>query len=244
MRRASGGVGVPKVRCDLHIHTALSPCAAPEMTPKNIVNMATLAGANVIAITDHNSVRNVWAVTAAAGSKLVVVPAMEVWTREDVHMLCLFPNLMVAETFDRKVYAALPNRRGDEDLFGQQYLFDSENKIIGWEERLLLSPVELSIDDVCNEVTVLGGVVIPAHVDRTYSVITQLGFIPPHLPIGLVEVSRRGKQPEESRAYQRITNSDAHSLAALAGSIPWELDVPVTTAEGVIEALKLKIKPQ
>ena len=104
--------------------------------------------------------------------------------------------------------------------------------------------MELSIDDVCNEVTVLGGVVIPAHVDRTYSVITQLGFIPPHLPIGLVEVSRRGKQPEESRAYQRITNSDAHSLAALAGSIPWELDVPVTTAEGVIEALKLKIKPQ
>jgi len=163
---------------------------------------------------------------------------MEVWTREDVHMLCLFPSLMAAETFGHKVYAALPNRRGDVDLFGQQYLFDSDGKIVGWEERLLLSPVELSIDDVCKEVYSLGGVVIPAHIDRTYSIVTQLGFIPPHLPVGLVEVSRRGKQPPNTLAHPYVTNSDAHSLATLAGSIPWELDVAVSTAEGVIEALR------
>jgi len=29
---------------DLHIHTALSPCAAEDMTPNNIVNMAMLKG--------------------------------------------------------------------------------------------------------------------------------------------------------------------------------------------------------
>lgn len=231
---------MPKVRCDLHIHTALSPCAAPEMTPKNIINMAMLAGANVIAVTDHNSVRNSWAVGAAAGNKLVVVPGMEVWTTEDVHLLCLFPNLIAAETFDRKVYAALPKLRADTDLFGQQYLFDADSRIVGWEERLLLSPVDLDVEEVFSEVDALGGVVIPAHVDRTYSIITQLGFIPSHLKVGMVEVSKRGKQPEKARAYPFITNSDAHSLAALAGSVPWELEVSVVTVEGVIEALRAK----
>ncbi|MDP3058416.1 MAG: PHP domain-containing protein, partial [bacterium] len=58
---------MPKVRCDLHIHTALSACASAEMTPKNIVNMALLVEAQVIAITDHNTARNCYAVTKAAG---------------------------------------------------------------------------------------------------------------------------------------------------------------------------------
>jgi len=211
------------------------------MTPKNIVNMASLAGASVIAITDHNSVRNAWAVAEAAGSKLVVVPGMEAWTREDIHLLCLFPNFPAAETFDRKVYAALPNRKGDADLFGQQYLFDADSKIIGWEEKLLLTPSELTLDDICKQVDSLGGVVIPAHVDRTYSIITQLGFIPPHLPIGLIEVSRRGRQPEKTRAYPFVTNSDAHNLSNLAGSVPWVLEVDLCTAESVVDALRSKI---
>ena len=32
------------LRCDLHIHTALSPCGDMDMTPNNIVNMAQLKG--------------------------------------------------------------------------------------------------------------------------------------------------------------------------------------------------------
>lgn len=47
---------------DLHIHTALSPCASDEMTPNNIINMALIKGLDVIGITDHNSARNVKAV--------------------------------------------------------------------------------------------------------------------------------------------------------------------------------------
>lgn len=231
-----------KVLCDLHIHTALSPCAAPEMVPRNIVNMAVLAGASVIAVTDHNSVRNVWAVTQAAGDKLIVVPAMEVWTREDVHMLCLFPNSHTAEIFDHTVYQALPDRQSDIELFGQQYYFDGESKITGWEERLLLSPTMLGVEEICLQVDSLGGVVIPAHIDRTYSLIGQLGFIPENLPIGLVEVSRRGKKPEKASNYPHITNSDAHSLAALAGANPWELEVETKTVQAVVNALRLFTK--
>lgn len=228
---------MPKVRCDLHIHSALSPCASPEMTPKSIVNMALLVGAQVIAVTDHNTARNVRAVVEAAGDRLIVVPGLEVWSREDVHLLCLFSNLAVAESFDRLVFAALPSRRCDADIFGQQYLFDAESRIIGWEEKLLLSPTSLSVDEICHEVARLGGVVIPAHVDKSYGMAVQLGFVPLHLGVRVVEVSKRGKQPASTRSYPYVVNSDAHNLSTLAGSIPWELDVALSSPLGVIEAL-------
>jgi PHP family Zn ribbon phosphoesterase len=44
-----------KVFTDMHIHSALSPCADKSMTPNNIVNMALLKGLDIISVTDHNS---------------------------------------------------------------------------------------------------------------------------------------------------------------------------------------------
>ena len=44
---------------DLHIHTCLSPCGDLEMSPRNIIQKAEEKGLDVIAITDHNSTRNV-----------------------------------------------------------------------------------------------------------------------------------------------------------------------------------------
>jgi hypothetical protein len=207
------------------------------MTPRNIVNMALLVGAQVIAVTDHNTARNARAVTEAAGDRLIVVPGLEVWSREDVHILCLFPNLAVAESFDCYVFDALPSRRCDAEVFGQQYLFDAESKIIGWEDKLLLSPTSLSVDDICWEAARLGGVVIPAHVDKSYGMAVQLGFVPEHLGVRVVEVSKRGKQPASTRSYPYVVNSDAHNLSTLAGSTPWELDIALSSPLGVIMAL-------
>ena len=51
---------------DLHIHTALSPCAGDDMTPNDIVGMALLNGLDLIAITDHNSLANAQSVIAVA----------------------------------------------------------------------------------------------------------------------------------------------------------------------------------
>jgi len=231
---------VIKVRCDLHIHTALSPCANREMTPANIVNMATLAGADVIAITDHNACSNARSVTEHAGERLIVLPGLEVWTKEDVHILCLFGNLAIAENFGSEIYPRIQARRGEGDLFGQQYLFDAQSRIIGWEEQLLAAPTSIGLEELCKEVDSLGGIVIPAHVDRTYGLVAQLGFIPDYLPTKLMEVSRGRQQPAVARAYPYVTNSDAHNLAALAASVPWELDIAKRTPEGVVKALKEK----
>ena len=42
---------------DFHIHSALSPCGSNDMTPNNIINMAMIKGLDVIAVRDHNCVK-------------------------------------------------------------------------------------------------------------------------------------------------------------------------------------------
>ena len=42
---------------DLHIHSALSPCSDDDMGANNIVNMAILNGLSYVAVTDHNSLK-------------------------------------------------------------------------------------------------------------------------------------------------------------------------------------------
>ena len=58
---------------DFHIHSCLSPCGDAEMTPANIAGMASLAGLQLIALTDHNSARNCPAFFAAA-EKYGIIP--------------------------------------------------------------------------------------------------------------------------------------------------------------------------
>ena len=82
---------------DLHLHTVLSACAEIEMIPPLIVQRALALYLDVIAITDHNTADNAGAVIEAAeviaGPTLTVLPGIEVTTREEAHMLCLFDTL-------------------------------------------------------------------------------------------------------------------------------------------------------
>ena len=65
-------------RCDLHIHSCLSPCGDDEMTPANIVGMAVVNGLQIVALTDHNSSKNCPAFFAQAKAYgIVPIPGME-----------------------------------------------------------------------------------------------------------------------------------------------------------------------
>ena len=75
---------------DLHIHTALSPCAEEEMTPAAIVRQAIRKGLAIIAICDHNTAGNTIAVQEAAGKDITVIAGMEITTVEEVHVIGLF----------------------------------------------------------------------------------------------------------------------------------------------------------
>lgn len=205
---------------DLHIHTGLSPCGDKDMTPNNIVNMAIIKGLDAIAITDHNSCGNV-ASCMEVGEKngLIVIPGMELQTREDIHVICLFPFIENALAFQEEIYASLPGIKNRSDIFGEQILYDSEDNIIGYHQELLLSSSSISYDDAYKVVNELDGVFIPAHIDRSsYSVVSSLGFLPEYLPVSTVEYNswnatlKLMEQGLINKDHQYIHSSDAHYL--------------------------------
>ena len=80
--------------CDLHIHSCLSPCGDELMTPNNIAGMAMLKGLDAIAVADHNSARNLPALSkTCAAMGVLLLPAMELTTAEEAHLLSYFPTV-------------------------------------------------------------------------------------------------------------------------------------------------------
>ncbi|WP_338823496.1 hypothetical protein MHOCP_16900 [Moorella humiferrea] len=206
-------------RADLHIHTALSPCAGEEMTPPRIVAAALMAGLQLIAVTDHNSAGNIAAVQEAArGTGLIVLAGLEVQTREDVHLVCLFNSTAEALEWQSIVYQRLPAEENREEYFGCQLLLDAAGREIGREKRLLLTSVDMGLEEVVREVSGRGGVCIPAHVDRpSYGLLGHLGLIPEGLPfaameLGLLYPDEALKQFPTLAGWPLTIASDAHYL--------------------------------
>jgi PHP family Zn ribbon phosphoesterase len=209
-----------KVAVDLHIHTALSPCADKDMTPNNIVNMACLKGLDAIAITDHNSCMNVRAVMSCGEEKdLLVIPGMEVETREEVHVICLFETPEDAEWLQEILNFYRLKIPLNEEIFGNQWILNRYDEITASFSELLSVSVDLDLDTVCKLVKEKNGVFIPAHVDRPANgLISVLGAIPKTPDIRVIELSKSCDQEDflkrnpYCRKYKRYTASDAHYL--------------------------------
>lgn len=204
---------------DFHIHTALSPCGDDDMTPNNIVNMAVLKGLDAIAITDHNSAGNVRAcVECGAKAGIVVIPGMEVETSEDVHVVCLFPSVQQAEMMDSIVSENLPVIKNRADIFGNQYILNEDDTVVGCVDNLLSTATTLDIYTLVDKVNEIGGVAMPAHIDKSsYSVISNLGFIPEDIDFTAVEIKNPDRVSELKKNHaidscHIMHNSDAHFL--------------------------------
>ena len=165
---------------DLHIHSCLSPCADDDMTPNNIAGMAALKGLNIIALTDHNSCKNCPAFFEACKRYgIIPVAGMELSTAEDIHLVCLFPELESAMTFDREIEGHLVKIKNRPERFGNQLITDSEDNIIGEAEDLLIMATDLWVGDAIELVKKHGGHIHPAHIDReSNGIVAILGDIP------------------------------------------------------------------
>ena len=229
---------MPSLRYDFHIHSCLSPCGEEEMTPTNIVGMAQILELDAIAVADHNTAKNLPAVMAlGAEAGVLVVPAIEISTAEEVHVLSLFPSLEAALEMDKLLYDALPPVKNRPDIFGRQLWMDKDDGLLGETDKLLINATALSIEQVFKEVRVRGGLPIPAHIDKNaYSVLSNLGFIPPELEAGTVEVARPPFAGAEG--LKVISDSDAHALEVLAQHEAHVLDVADVTIGGVLDALR------
>ena len=232
---------------DLHIHSCLSPCGDNDMTPANIAGMAAVKGLDVIAVTDHNSCRNCApAMKMAEEYGVIALPGMELCTEEEVHVVCLFPDLQAALDFDAYVYDKMLKIPNKEKIFGEQLLYNDMDEIIGKEPNLLLCNTSIGFDEVYALTEERGGIMIPAHVDKAAnSLIANLGFIPPDSQFTCAEIKNLSKKEEllQQHIYLNqcriISNSDAHYLEHI-NEPEHRIEVSGTFASEIIKALKIK----
>jgi 3',5'-nucleoside bisphosphate phosphatase len=170
---------------------------------------------------------------AARESGLYVIPGMELQTQEEVHMLCLFDTLEQLKSWQAVVDQHLPLLENNPDFFGEQFIVDETGDFIRSEGRLLITSSRLSLDDAFFKVTELGGLAIPAHVDReAFGLFANLGFVPPELPLDALEISRRmtiaaaqQKFPSINK-YPLIHSGDVHYLADYFGANLFHISTP------------------
>ncbi len=207
---------------DLHIHSALSPCADNLMTPKAIVDQARREGLSIIALTDHNTVLNCPAILSYSSENLLIIPGMELQTREEVHILCLFEKLDDALNWHHFIWNFTEQKPNQVGYFGSQLIFDSQGGIVDEEPNLLLTSTNLRFEEIFREINNYHGIAIPAHIDRpSFSVLSNLGFLPLGLDIKTIEISAydneadfREKYPEYRNNYI-IQSSDAHRITEI-----------------------------
>ena len=206
-------------RADLHIHTVLSPCGSLEMSPANILQQAREKKLDIIGITDHNSTLNARLIQKMGNDfGITVLMGAEITTSEEVHCLTFFDDLEMLNEFQRYVDANLPFVENKPQMFGYQVVVDEKENILKEIDSLLIVGINRSIGDVRQKVRKLGGIFIPAHVNRpAYGIYSQLGFIPDNLEPDAIEIwnqfpaeNLEVEYPELAK-YRLVVNSDAHT---------------------------------
>lgn len=205
---------------DLHIHSCLSPCADLDMTPRRIIDSALGKGLQIIAIADHNSAENTEiAVKTGRERGITVLPAMELTSREEVHVLALFGSTESALRMQAVIYDKLQDGCNDEQNIGYQLVVNELDEILAFNKRLLIGATSIPLGELINGIHSFGGLAVASHIDREhFSVISQLGFIPQDAAFDALEIScNMGRQEAAGQfdsyaAVAWVTSSDAHNL--------------------------------
>lgn len=235
-----------KIAYDFHMHSCLSPCGDADMTPQNIVNMAKIMGYDAIALTDHNTCGNCEAVMkAGAQNGLTVIPGMELCSAEEVHLVCLFPDIEKAMAFSDYIYTTLPPIKNKPGVFGEQIYMNEQDEIIGTEERLLITASSVSCAKAVSVVEGFGGICYPAHIDRSsFSILSNLGIIDESFGFKCVEIFDSSKEAElkEKHPYLKslkiISDSDAHYLENMRIPESCYIDIEENSVEAILSYLK------
>ncbi len=211
------------------------------MSPREVVNAAVRNGIGMIGICDHNSAENVLAVKKAGERNgLMVLGGMEVASSEEAHILVFFEDDDDLLAFQDHVYRHLTGSN-DEHSFGLQVIADDEDGVSGFCDKLLIAATSLSAEAIVAKARAAKGesLVIAAHVDReSFSIIGQLGFIPPGLALDAVEVSGltgaevKDKFPD-CGSYPAVASSDAHRPEDIGKRFTW-----LTIGDGTFAEIK------
>jgi len=181
------------------------------MSPSRVVKEAREQNLDVIAVCDHNSGENV-AATCRAGQEtgVAVIGGIEICSREEVHVLGLFPTDGSLDKVQDVVCENLPGSN-DAEFFGEQLVMDEADNVVRQNQRLLIGATLLGLDEIVEMIHTFGGLAIASHVDRpSFSILSQLGFFPPGLGLDGVEVFFGRDVKELPAGIQLVSSSDAH----------------------------------
>lgn len=212
------------------------------MTPFNFANMAKLLGLDVVALTDHNTCLNCpAAVKAGEEIGLTVIPGMELCTAEEVHVVCLLPDVKSALDFSEYVRSTMPPVKNREDVFGEQLIMDETDNVIGKEEILLTVASGIGIYQVPELIKSYGGCAFPAHINRSsYSVISNLGEINSEMGFSCAELTPDADFKVYAERFPDLNNmkifynSDAHYLENMNMN-PKHIELDKLSVENVIK---------
>lgn len=228
-----------KLFCDLHLHSCLSPCGDMLMTPNNIVGMAFIKQLDAIAVCDHNACGNLPAVKECADMMgVVLLPGMELTTREEAHMLCYFPDVESCMAFGRVVHEHLPPIPNRAEFFGRQVVMNAQDEETDEEKTLLISALDLSFEECERAIHEHGGLCVPAHINRgSNGVLNALGFLPGGARYDALEVSDAAKMPPmDLSGYRLLRSSDAHYLENILEPT-FALEAREKSAQAVFDAI-------
>ena len=229
-----------KLFADLHMHSCLSPCGSDDMTPANLCGMAMLKGLQMIALTDHNTARNLPAAQACADAYgLLLIPGMEITTREEVHLLGYFPTVERALDFSEFLRPHMPPKKNKPSFFGNQLVMDEDDNVIAEEDELLIGASDLPLSALVGLIREADGVPVPAHINRgSNGLLINLGFVPQDLDLTAVEVWRDlpcPHTPQEGRLV--LHSSDAHYLGDILAATE-TIELPERSVAAFLEHLR------
>jgi Predicted metal-dependent phosphoesterases (PHP family) len=211
---------------DLHIHSALSPCSDDDMTVNNIVNMAYIKELDMIAITDHNSLKQLAYLPLIAKGKIRFVYGVEIQSREEVHVLAYFLPNTILEPIQKFLDDYLIEEPNDEYYFGHQYIFNEKDEVIDQERRLLIKSLDLSLKDIISSIHQMKGIAVIAHaLDQRFSIMNNMMTIDENLDFDGIEVSYLFQKDELIAQFPFLKdkmwffNSDAHRLEMISEPI-------------------------
>lgn len=228
-----------KFKYDFHVHSCLSPCAENDMTPVTIVAFAKLSGLDFIAISDHNAIGSV-EVALKAGHEygITVVPAVEIQTEEDIHILCLFDSFQKLRAFYNEI--PFTDLKNVPEIYGDQLIMDEDDNIVGHDDRLLLHGAKITPKKVKALAERYDGVAIPSHVDREgNSMLSILGVIEDGF--NMIEISTKASEEyceEFRKTHTVLVDSDAHTLESIG--LVSEIDLPDDSIFSLMNYLRKK----
>lgn len=203
----------------MHIHSVLSPDADELMTPNNILNMAMLKELDFVAITDHNSTKQLNVIDQIeVAYDFIIIPGVEVTVKENFDALCYFRTYKDAYALDKLLEKYLTDDFGPFSSDDQMITDIYDTTISTYPRSLTKTTIPYNL--LYKKVKELNGIIVLAHIERSSK--SALNFFElENLKHDGVEIQQYKKkhfieQNEYLLKEKILTSSDSHSLLTIS----------------------------